>query len=369
MDITLALLDLWRSQLDDEKIPSHRYFGTEEHTFPFLATPEHINTLLNETENDDHKRNLVINKYIRLLEYSVDIMPMLIQLFGWEAISLHMDQWFMIPLDPRFEGYLSHSEQKEMVGFTVNRIIYLNSIPNKAASKLLQENKQYILKFYQRHLLKSVDRISPQRLSGVLSVVLNDPENKEANQVVLIDLLTSLINSTSNHWPDTWFEHLHQFIEPIEQCLQFFHRLDHQSINTLITLIGPPFLKYYQLCEEKLLDKLYSMSINATSFNSLAKPNVHGHKQPDISNKELAEIIDGLIDLNCIVVQDQVGKSTDFTDAVLAALTKVTDYPTLTKIIEQHRNILLRFVQERGDSVLGQPPYNNQFAQVITRLK
>ncbi|GAM26550.1 hypothetical protein SAMD00019534_097250 [Acytostelium subglobosum LB1] len=232
IDVSTALMDVWDMS---GEIRNRSMYG--QTTKMYLLSPELFDTLLaNTRDNDngdaDEQRSKVFNIYIKLLRYNLDMYQRVTSVFGLDRVETQLTQWFMLP-----------SKDSD------RRLQYLWAIPNKSSSQLLINHKLYVREFLQSYAGDFQDQ-QEQLLAEVFNVILDDPTNNDANQRWIISMLEEM-NQSSRQWYRTnaGFRLFHQFIQPIDHFLRFFHQLDTPNMCTLITSLGPSFQQHYKKCE------------------------------------------------------------------------------------------------------------------------
>ncbi|GAM25344.1 hypothetical protein SAMD00019534_085190 [Acytostelium subglobosum LB1] len=136
------------------------------------------------------------------------------------------------------------------------KLNYLLSLPNKSTSKLFLNHKQEVFKFICTILKQGCidDEILDNLTKMLLIVLIDDQQNSEANSQALIDLLLE----KQGHVLNILFREVHSFIKPIDSLLQFFHHLNADNMNIVISLFGTSFQQYYKRYEEYILNELRS---------------------------------------------------------------------------------------------------------------
>ncbi|GAM26549.1 hypothetical protein SAMD00019534_097240 [Acytostelium subglobosum LB1] len=354
---------------------------------------------MQDNVDGDDQRERIFNMYIKLLKLNMVLYQQVSTVFGLERVETELVQWFM-ERPPLCNGDKKSFNKDHYVNA---RLEHLWAIPNKSTSQLLINHKQYVLAFVDRNVrgLYYEENEEYKQLCNVLSIIFDDAPNKDANQRWLIHKLDEMAGLQHNTWCciNNGFKLLHPLIQPIDQCLKFFHRLLAPNINTLIIRLGPAFKQYYKQCEPYilsaldgglknlillpciikcfgvdaivsssvlLLDHMNSIPLDANTFACLIKvsggmraerppPTPNTPLQPIISqfvfksyehiiDNQLGTIIDGLMGVAELMMADpqhreKYGRLHHLMDAAITGLLRVNQYraPNEEDIINRHR--------------------------------
>ncbi|GAM20891.1 hypothetical protein SAMD00019534_040660 [Acytostelium subglobosum LB1] len=253
----MALVDLWTFVASTRNWPE---FGRTTCQYLYLGETLDIlhanvqNNVVGQWQQDVHRQRL-FSMYINMMKLDNSLLEKVKSVLGSEFVEIELTQWF---LDDEQHAVYKWSDA-ERVQYDKTRLKYLSTIPDKQSSMLLNDHKQYVLKFIDR-CANGVDLISNMcqtNLPHVLRIILDDPPNNDTNQRWLINKLREMSRPNSP-WGNinSGFRLLHPFIQSIDQCLQFFHLFNLDNMITLITRLGQSFQQYYKYCEQYIMATL-----------------------------------------------------------------------------------------------------------------
>ncbi|GAM26545.1 hypothetical protein SAMD00019534_097200 [Acytostelium subglobosum LB1] len=241
IDVSIPLVNIWSNNGHN----GTRGMGGQYDKL-YLLSDQLFKFLIAKHGDGDTQREQIFNMYIKLLKLNMSLYQQVTSVFGLEKVQTELDQWFLE--QPTVDDvWKSHAFEDRH--YYRDRLEYLWAIPDKCTSPLLTNHKQYVLDLLLFQDGYSVDSIFKQ-MSDVLCMVLEDAQNHDINQRWLINMLEK------TYTIDPSFRLLQPFIQPIDQCLRFFHLLDTSNMNTIITRMGPSFKQYYKHCEQLIVGTL-----------------------------------------------------------------------------------------------------------------